>query len=271
MVGGGGAVGAEERPPVAMGVEVAGPGGRIASCQLAEPHEVLTKSLKLRIDHRIRPIGRDDAAAPTRLPDRLVMSEPVEGALGGGDGLDAEALEQGPRAKVRRPQSGVDPIVIRVRVDGREALLEPEQGREGVIEPGAGRGPAEQMIMGREEAPDPPGIALDPRCRPGPGSRDPPAGRPGCRACGRRSDRGSRTGWRDPGTARSRHTSGDPYGRGERRSAGRARIHKDAVPPRAPSGRRGRAGPRGSASWRNLQRCDMAHRALGYRNRPREA
>ena len=85
----------------------------------------------------------------------------VERALGGGDHLDVEALEEGARPVFRTGERLRDGVVGEVRGLGGQAPLEAEEGREGVVEPGPGRGAAEEMVVLREEAPDPTPVGLN--------------------------------------------------------------------------------------------------------------
>ena len=105
VIGGGRAIIPEEGAPLAMRVEIAAPGGGVASRDLAKAHEIVAKTFEFRIDDRIGAIGRDHAAVPARLPNGLVVLQRIERALGRGDGLDAEALEQRARAEFRRAQA----------------------------------------------------------------------------------------------------------------------------------------------------------------------
>ncbi len=64
VVGRGRAVLLEEGAPVAVRLEVAAPGVRVAAREMAEFREIVGKAVEFRIDNRVRPVGGDDAALP---------------------------------------------------------------------------------------------------------------------------------------------------------------------------------------------------------------
>src|SRR5207302_10064613 len=101
-----------------VSLEIAVPGMGIEARDVAELVEVCRKAIELRVDHRIGPIGRDDAAFPARGLDRLVMVERIERALGRGDDLDLELLEQRTRAEFGLRQTLGDAVEIVVRGRG---------------------------------------------------------------------------------------------------------------------------------------------------------
>ena len=154
VVGRGGAIGLEERAPDAMRLQIAGPVGRIGAGNLAKPLDVLAEPFHLRVDDRVGPIGGDHPARPAGLANHFMPAEIVQGAVGGGDDLDAEALEQGARPEGRFGQARGDDVVDLVGGLGGQALVDAQHLGEGMVEPHAARCRAEEMIVLGETAPD---------------------------------------------------------------------------------------------------------------------
>ncbi len=96
VVGGGGAGLDEGRPAQAVAFQIALPAGDVLARDLGEALEGAAKALVLEVDDRVGAIGGDHVAVPAALADGLVVLQPVLRALGGGQGLDVEAVEQGP-------------------------------------------------------------------------------------------------------------------------------------------------------------------------------
>ena len=68
VIGGGRTEALEVVPALAVRFQIAAPGQRIALGDVAEPFDVVLKTVRIRIDDGIRPIGRNDAAVPARTP-----------------------------------------------------------------------------------------------------------------------------------------------------------------------------------------------------------
>jgi hypothetical protein len=95
-------------------------------------------------------------AAPAAVADGLVVLEPILRALGGGQGLDVEAVEQRPGPEGLGGQGLVDGVEIEVRGLGRSGTPEAEHLAEHVVEPQPGRRAAKQVeVLGQQ----PPGLA----------------------------------------------------------------------------------------------------------------
>src|SRR5579859_7610853 len=112
MIGRGGASRAEMGAAILVRAQIAGKARDILARYLPEAAEIVGEARRLRVHHRIGAVGGDDAALPAALPDRLVMVERIERALGGGDQFDAEALIERARAEGVGLQCGVDGVVI---------------------------------------------------------------------------------------------------------------------------------------------------------------
>jgi len=110
MIGRGRAVLPEERAALAMGLEVAIPRGGVAIGQFTETPQIFAEALEFRIDDRVWPISCDDAPFPARLPHFLVVLQGIERALGGGDRLDAEPLEERAGPELLGLQSRIDTV-----------------------------------------------------------------------------------------------------------------------------------------------------------------
>src|SRR5690606_24244872 len=82
-----------------------------------------------------------------------VMVERVECTFGGGDGLDAEALEERTRPELRPGELLPDVVVERVGVVRRQRLGAAEYRRHGVIDPELRGRAREEMIVPREDPP----------------------------------------------------------------------------------------------------------------------
>ena len=111
------------------------------------------KPSRVGIDDAVGTEGRDDPPAPFGL-DLVVMDEAVVGALGGGQDLDIEALEQSARTEFRLGQRLADGVVIEIGRGCLQPHLQPEDRREDMIEPGARGRPAEKIVILGEQFPD---------------------------------------------------------------------------------------------------------------------
>ena len=124
----------------AVRVEVAVPGAGVAAGDLAEAVDVGGEARELGIDHRVGAVGGDDPAVPAAVADHLVPAQVVERAVGGGDHLDVEALEERARPELGAGEAVGDLVVDGVGGRGRERLVEAEdvskvwssQSRDGV-------------------------------------------------------------------------------------------------------------------------------------------
>ncbi len=114
VVGRGRALRLEEVAPLPVRLEIAAPRQRVAVGDVAKPHDVGGEVRVIRIDDRIGPIGRDDAAAPVGLPDRIVLGERIERAVGRRDDLDVEALVERARTEFGRLERRRDLIEIEI-------------------------------------------------------------------------------------------------------------------------------------------------------------
>src|SRR5690606_22543222 len=90
----------EELAALAVRLEVAGPGAGVAAGDFAEPVEVLVEAGEIRVDDVVGTVGGDDPALPAGLADHLVPPEIVDGAVGGRDDLEVEALVERARPEV---------------------------------------------------------------------------------------------------------------------------------------------------------------------------
>ena len=161
VVAAGGAERLEEGPALAVGLEVAVPGGGVAAGDLAEPGDVGGEAGELGIDHRVGAVGGHDAAAPAGVADHPVPAQVVERAFGRGDRLDAEALEERARKELRAGEAVGDMVVGGVGGLGGQAAVEAEDRLEGMVEPEPRRGAAQQVVVLGEAAPDRRGVGLD--------------------------------------------------------------------------------------------------------------
>ena len=161
VVGGGGAVVLEEGTAVAEGVEVAGPGGGVFAGDLAESGEVLAKVGGVGVDDGVGAEGGEDAAVPAGALDGLVVCERIEGGVGGGEGFDVKAIEEGSWEELRSFEGAVDGVVDFAAVVFGEALADAEEGLEGEVEPEAGGGSAKQVVVTGEDAPDLAGVGSE--------------------------------------------------------------------------------------------------------------
>ena len=119
-----------------------------------------------------------------------MLRQRIERRLGGGDDLDIETLEECARAELRLGERGVDVLEDPVGGLGGEPLANAEYLMERVVEPDAGGRAAEQVIARGKGVPDLARIAFDRRAVAARDAELLEAQRLGCRACGRRSDRG---------------------------------------------------------------------------------
>ncbi len=160
VVGRGAAIGLEKGAPDAVRLEIAVPGGGVGPGDGAEPLDIVGEAGEFGVDNRIGAVGGDHPAGPAGAADHFMPAQIVEGTVGGGDNLDAEALEQSARAEGRFGQSRGDGVVNLIGGLGGQALIDAEHFREGVVEPYAARGGAEEMVVLGETAPDLARIAL---------------------------------------------------------------------------------------------------------------
>ena len=121
------------------------------------------KSVEVRVDDTVGPVGGDDPALPAAVPDFGVPLQIVERALGGGDHLDVEALEKGARAESVLGQAVRDPVVMRIGVGGGERFIDAEQGLQHIVEPQTRRRATEQVIVLGKAPPDGAALGFD-RC-----------------------------------------------------------------------------------------------------------
>jgi hypothetical protein len=112
MVGGGGPHADEEIAALAVRAQVAVPVQHVLAGELAEAPQRAGEGLVLRIDHFVRAVGGEHAAAPAAVADRLVVRQRVQRAFGGGDHLDIEALEQRAGAERVGLQRSGDGVVV---------------------------------------------------------------------------------------------------------------------------------------------------------------
>ena len=154
VIGRGRACLAEAGAAVAVRAQIAGKRRHVLARRLAEAREIVGESLLLGIDHRVGAIGGDHPALPAARADRAVMIERIERALGGGDHLDAEAIEQRARAEGGGLQRRVDHVVIRSAVAASSRTSMPNTSANTQSSHSARRRAAEQMIMLGEEPPD---------------------------------------------------------------------------------------------------------------------
>gem|GEM_PF-793842 len=160
VVGGGGAGGHEV--PAADGEcrEVSPPGQRVLAGQPAKLLEVAAEARGIGIDHGIRAEGGHHPAGPAGLPDRAVMVERVEGALGGCQRLDAEALEQRPGPELGAGQAVGDAVVDGVGIRRGQPLGDAEHLGQRMLPPQPARGGAESVPVRGDGAPDPARVGL---------------------------------------------------------------------------------------------------------------
>ena len=84
----------------------------------------------------------------------------VERALGRGDDLDVEPLEQRARPELGPRQAVGDVVVVGVGGLGRQAVVEAEDRLEGMVEPEPRRRAAQQVVVLGEAAPDRAAVGL---------------------------------------------------------------------------------------------------------------
>ena len=177
-------------PALLQGGEIAAPGMRVLAGDLAQRLQPVAEAVELRIDHRVGPEGGDHPALPAAVADGAVVVERVERRFRGGDDLEVETLEQRPRPELRPgqrgrrcgrrsgrrwPASAAPPPRTGSRRCGRATSGSGCRGTDANARRSGARSPADRSRPGRRRAA---------------ARRDPPASRPGCRACGRRSGRG---------------------------------------------------------------------------------
>ncbi len=141
--------------------EIAVPGEGVAARDVAERLDIGLEAVELGIDHRVGPVGRDHAPLPAGRLDRVMRGQRIERALGRGDHLDLEALEQGARPEIRPGEAFADAVEIVVGGLRREPHRHAEQLGEGLVEPQPRRRAAKQVIVLGELAPDLACVGLD--------------------------------------------------------------------------------------------------------------
>jgi hypothetical protein len=151
VVAGGGPGLDEGRPAQAVAFEIALPGGDVLAADLAEPLEGAAEALVLEVDDRVGAVGGDHMAAPAAVADGLVVLEPILRALGGGQGLDVEAVEQRPGPEGLGGQGLVDGVEIEVRGRLAQEHLQAEHLAEHVVEPQPGRRAAKQVEVAGQQ------------------------------------------------------------------------------------------------------------------------
>jgi len=163
VIGGGRAKGFEIGPAIAVRVQITLPAAGIAATDLPERVEAVEEAFEIRIDHRIRTIGRDDAPLPAAVADLCVPGQQIEGAIRCRDDFDIETLEQGARPEGVGHQLGSNRIIAGIGIVGGQRRGDAEQVLQRVVQPEPGRRAAEQVVILGEEAPDPAAIGLDRR------------------------------------------------------------------------------------------------------------
>ena len=103
--------------------------------------------------------GRDDAPAPARVPNRLMMFQPIGRGVGCRQHLDIEALKQRPRAKLSARQSVFNCIVDGVGIAAVQLEMDAEDLSQFIAEPDARWRRPEEMPVGADRPPDLPMIA----------------------------------------------------------------------------------------------------------------
>jgi hypothetical protein len=137
-----------------VALQVAFPCRGVFARQFAKLRHIVCEAGKFRIDDSIGTVSRHHASLPSAVPDHPVPAQIVERALGGGDRLDVELLEQGSRQKLRLRQAVGDMIIGLVggRLGNRHGHA--EHILEGVVEPQPRRRAAEQVIVLGKQPPD---------------------------------------------------------------------------------------------------------------------
>ena len=134
--------------------------GDVEVGELAEPGQVLLPAGRVDVHQCVGTEGRDDPVAQTRVAQRLVVGEVVDGRVGGREQLDVEAVEQSARPEAGLRQLLGDAVVDRVRALGRGLHVDAEDLDQLVLEPVAAGSGAEQVPLAAEPAPDDPGVGL---------------------------------------------------------------------------------------------------------------
>ena len=160
VIGRGGAERAEDVTARPMRREIAAPGHGFAG-ERDEPFDVVAEPLALGVDREVGPVGRQDATRPALVPQRPVVPQVVERAVGGADRLDVEAFVEGAGAQVGPRERLRDRVVEPVGVGGAEPLLDAEDLRQRMLEPVPRRRAPEQPEVLREQAPDGAPVGLD--------------------------------------------------------------------------------------------------------------
>ena len=141
---------------LAVGGEIALPVTGILARDLCKLVQRRLEALMIGIDDRIRAIGRDDAPAPARRLDGLVMVERVGRAFGRSQKFDIEPVEKRTGPVGIRLERVIDRVVIGVRGGCIQRLGQPEDIAEHIVQPHAGRCAPEEIVILRE---GPPGLA----------------------------------------------------------------------------------------------------------------
>ena len=114
----------------------------------------------LRVNDVVGPEGGDDPTAPSRLAHYGVMIERIQRAVGGGQELDTEAVEEGAWAVVHTPQAIAQLVVHDVGRVGPQGFADAEHLGEGVVQPELRRSSPEEVVVLGELVPDLPALHL---------------------------------------------------------------------------------------------------------------
>ena len=143
----------EEGAALAVGGEIAVPGPAVFAGQLFQPQQVARKPFELGIDHRIGAIGGDDPAVPLAVANGAMVLERIERAFGGGQHLEAIAVEQRPRTEVVARQRLGDDIEIQIAGFRIQPDRQAEHLVEHPVEPHPARRAAKQVVVFGQDTP----------------------------------------------------------------------------------------------------------------------
>ena len=133
--------------------EVARPRRGVLTGQLGQAAEVVLEVRPVGVDDVVGPERGHDPAVPAARRDRGVGVEGVEGAVGRGQELDAEALVEGPGPEGVGRQRLDEVVVGGVGRGRRERLGDAEDLRQRVVEPQLRRRRPEEGVVLGERAP----------------------------------------------------------------------------------------------------------------------
>jgi hypothetical protein len=166
VVGGRGAEGAEVRPPLRQRRDERGEVARRRAAGALEAGERVGPAGLRDAEEGVGAEGGHHAAGPVgpaRGAERPVVREVVAGGVGGGEHLEAEALEQGAGAEVGAGEPLGDLVVHALGGGGGELHAHAEQLVQHVVQPGARGRAAEEVVVGGEPPPRRARVALDGR------------------------------------------------------------------------------------------------------------